>query len=263
MLVNVENDIPTVKTGASLTIAVQEDALGNTTANAKNDSADSDLSTGNLEGGALSTQTDRDTFTTTDLQNLVNPGADEPVAFAFKGAAALTDATAVRDSSNAQITSGGKAVFWHVVDASHVLGYADVNGNSNFDALTFAAPDVGYGPVIFYYLRHDSAGVSTFGTITPGGAVGVVADLFVVGNNFDALTFSGTDVGYGANMFYYLRHDNTGHSFFGTINPALPGTITDRFPVGTNFDALAFTATDVGYGANLFYYLRHDVNGLR
>jgi uncharacterized repeat protein (TIGR01451 family) len=154
----------------------------------------------------------------------------------------------------------GSSTFVTINASGTVTGRFDA-GNRNFDALTFAAPDVGYGPVIFYYLRHDSAGVSTFGTITPGGAVGVVADLFVVGNNFDALTFSGTDVGYGANMFYYLRHDNTGHSFFGTINPALPGTITDRFPVGTNFDALAFTATDVGYGANLFYYLRHGSDG--
>src|SRR5205823_4723159 len=71
-----------------------------------------------------------------------------------------------------------------------------------------------------------------------------------------------TDVGYGANLFYYVRHDSTGQSIFGTINPALPGTVTDRFNVGTGFDSLAFTATDVGYGApNLFYYLRHDSTG--
>src|SRR5205807_5618382 len=91
---------------------------------------------------------------------------------------------------------------------------------------------------------------------------GVVDDLFVVGNNFDALTFAATDVGYGANLFYYLRRDANGRSTFGTINAALPGTITDRFIVGTNFDALAFTATDVGYGANMFYYLRHGANGV-
>ena len=136
--------------------------------------------------------------------------------------------------------------------------------SGNFDSLAFAAPDVGYGPVIFYYLRHDSAGVSTFGTITPGGAVGVAADHFVVGNNFDSLTFSATDVGYGANLFYYVRHDAAGLSTFGTINPALPGTITDRFTVGNNVDALVFTATDVGagYGADNFYYLRHDNAGV-
>ncbi len=136
--------------------------------------------------------------------------------------------------------------------------------SGNFDSLAFAAPDVGYGPVIFYYLRHDNAGVSTFGTITPGGTVGVAAAHFVVGNNFDSLTFSATDVGYGANLFYYVRHDAAGLSTFGTINPALPGTITDRFTVGDNVDALVFTATDVGagYGADNFYYLRHDNAGV-
>jgi uncharacterized repeat protein (TIGR01451 family) len=132
----------------------------------------------------------------------------------------------------------------------------------NFDAVAYAAPDVGYGPVIFYYLSHDNAGVSTFGSITPGGVVGVTTDHFVVGNNFDALTFAATDVGYGANLFYYVRHDATGLSTFGTINPALPGTITDRFTIGFNVDALVFTDLSVpGYGANNFYYLRHDASG--
>jgi uncharacterized repeat protein (TIGR01451 family) len=133
----------------------------------------------------------------------------------------------------------------------------------NFDALAYAAPDVGYGPVIFYYLSHDNAGVSTFGSITPGGVVGVTADHFVVGNNFDALTFAATDVGYGANLFYYVRHDATGLSTFGTINPALPGTIIDRFTIGSNVDALVFTDLSApGYGANNFYYLRHDASGV-
>jgi uncharacterized repeat protein (TIGR01451 family) len=156
--------------------------------------------------------------------------------------------------------TSGNSTFVTINAAGTVTGRFDA-GNKNFDALTFAAPDVGYGPVIFYYLRHDNAGVSSFGTIKPGGTVGVVADLFVAGTNLDALTFAATDVGFGANLFYYLRHDTNGRATFGTINPALPGTVTDRFNVGTNFDALVFTATDVGYGANLFYYLRHDSNG--
>jgi len=133
----------------------------------------------------------------------------------------------------------------------------------DFDALTYAAGDLGYGPLLFYYLSHDNAGVSTFGSITPGGVVGVTSDHFVVGNNFDALTFTATDVGYGANLFYYVRHDSTGLSTFGTINPALPGTITDRFTVGTNVDALVFTDLIApGYGPNNFYYLRHDNQGI-
>jgi uncharacterized repeat protein (TIGR01451 family) len=134
--------------------------------------------------------------------------------------------------------------------------------NRNFDSLAYASDDVSYGPVIFYYLTHDNAGVSTFGSITPGGVVGVTADHFVVGTNFDALTYTATDVGYGANLFYYVRHDATGLSTFGTINPHLPGTITDRFTVGTNVDALTFTDLIApGYGPNNFYYLRHDASG--
>src|ERR1700676_4573562 len=62
-------------------------------------------------------------------------------------------------------------------------------------ALTFAvglaarasSVDVGYGPDLFYYLRHDGTGFSTYGTISTSGAV---TDRFGVGNNFDALTFA-------------------------------------------------------------------------
>src|ERR1017187_9862904 len=131
----------------------------------------------------------------------------------------------------------------------------------DFDALAYAAPDVGYGPIIFYYLRHDAGGLSTFGTITPGGVVGVVADEKVVGTNFVALTFAAPDVGYGANLFYYVRRDADCNSIFGTIDPAQGGPVTDRFTIGENVDALVFTATDVGYGADDFYYLRHDNEG--
>jgi len=132
-----------------------------------------------------------------------------------------------------------------------------------FDALSYASPDLGYGPVIFYYLSHDLAGNSTFGTITPGGVVGVTTDRFPVGTNFDALTFTATDLGYGANLFYYVRHDAAGLSTFGTISPGLPGIVTDRFTVGTNVDALVFTdLTAPGFGANNFYYVRHNASGV-
>ena len=136
-----------------------------------------------------------------------------------------------------------------------------VTDNRTFDGLTYAAGDLGYGPLLFYYLTHDATGLSTFGSITPGGVVGVTTDHFVVGYNFDALTFTATDLGYGANLFYYVRHDANGLSTFGTINPALPGTVTDRFTVGTNIIALVFTPLAApGYGPNNFYYLRRGPN---
>ena len=132
-------------------------------------------------------------------------------------------------------------------------------GNHAFDAVTFAAPDVGYGPTIFYTLSHDNAGQSTFGTINPNGVP--YTALFGVGQNFNALTFSATDVGYGANLFYALSQDNAGLSTFETINPTPGGIVAPLFTLGNNFKALAFTATDVGYGADLFYYLRTDGSG--
>jgi Galactose oxidase-like, Early set domain len=127
---------------------------------------------------------------------------------------------------------------------------------NNFDALTFVAADLGYGPNLFYFLRHDSNGFSTFGTISTSGAV---TDRFGVGNGFDALAFAPGNHGFGPNLFYFFRHDSNGFSTFGTINTN--GAITDRFGVGNNFDAVTFIPGNHGFGPNLFYFLRHDNNG--
>src|SRR6266516_381363 len=125
------------------------------------------------------------------------------------------------------------------------------------DVLPAAPSGSGYGPNLFYYVRHDPSAnnFSTFGTISTSGAV---TDRFGVGLNFDALTFVAQDLGYGPHLFYYLRHDPGANNFstFGTISTS--GAVTDRFGVGLNYDALTFVAQDLGYGANLFYYLRHD-----
>ncbi len=67
------------------------------------------------------------------------------------------------------------------------------------------------------------------------------------------------DLGYGPNLFYYLRRDASGFATFGTISSS--GSITDRFGVGLDFAALSFAAPDVGYGPNLFYYSRQDASG--
>jgi hypothetical protein len=60
-------------------------------------------------------------------------------------------------------------------------------------------------PKHFYYLRHDGTEFSTFGTIATNGTV---ADLFGVGNNFDALTFAPETSAAGPKHFYYLRRDS-------------------------------------------------------
>ncbi|MGD0652671.1 MAG: hypothetical protein ABSA97_16280, partial [Verrucomicrobiia bacterium] len=133
---------------------------------------------------------------------------------------------------------------------------------TNYDALTLAAPDVGYGLVNFYYVRHDNVGVSTFGEIIAQGASSS-ADLWALaGTGYNALAFAAANLGYGANLFYFLRQDNTGLSTFGTINPTPGGVETDRYAVGTNFDALVFVPGAVSsWGTAIFAYLRHDNTG--
>ena len=90
--------------------------------------------------------------------------------------------------------------------------------------------------LMFCPAKTSQADFSTFGTISTSGAV---TDRFGVGFNFDALGFVGPGVGYGSNLFYSLRHDNTGFSTFGTISTS--GAVTDRFGVGFNFDELEIT----------------------
>ena len=95
-----------------------------------NNNPDTDLSTGNVDNA---NQTDQATFSSAALQALVNPGADEPVTFALFSFA--NDGTAVRDTAGTAITSKGGAVFYHKVDATHVVGFAD-SGPAGFDANT-------------------------------------------------------------------------------------------------------------------------------
>jgi hypothetical protein len=137
---------------------------------------------------------------------------------------------------------------------------------NNFDALTFAAPNAAaQGEDLFYYLRQDLTGNSVFGFINPDAPAAATAatDLFNLGKKIDYMTFSATEVGYGAdNQFYYLRSDTNGNTVFGTINalPSFTGTpaerAVDRFTLTGHFQELEFTPTDVGYGANLFYSIR-------
>jgi hypothetical protein len=74
------------------------------------------------------------------------------------------------------------------------------------------------------------------------------------------LTFAASNLGYGANLFYYLRNDAvTGFATFGSLVPALAGTSTDHADLGiAGYNALAYTPTDVGYGMDQLYYQRLD-----
>lgn len=125
------------------------------------------------------------------------------------------------------------------------------------DSMTFSATDVSFGANLLYYLRQDVDGTH-FGTLDPH-LPGTLTDRWLLpSGDYDAMAFTDTDVGYGANQFYFIRHDASGQHSFGTINP-LNGTVVDRFDIGSttdSFSELTFTTTDLGYGANLFYYLR-------
>ena len=131
--------------------------------------------------------------------------------------------------------------------------------NSGYTGLAFAATDVGYGANLFYYVRNAASGLAMFGTLnpTPGG---IATDRYTVGTNCDSLVYVPSAVSsWGTGIFAYLRHATiagiTG-SVIGTIDPVTK-VATDRLILGTNYlNALTFTATDVGYGPNLFYYLR-------
>ena len=131
-----------------------------------------------------------------------------------------------------------------------------------YDALTMAAPDVGYGAVNFYYVRH-TGGTATFGVIKAAGASSS-SDLWAIpGTGYTGLAFAAANVGgYGANLFYYVRQDTTGLSTFGTINPTPGGIVTDRYTVGPNMDTLVFVPSAVStWGTAIFAYLRHDAVG--
>jgi uncharacterized repeat protein (TIGR01451 family) len=135
--------------------------------------------------------------------------------------------------------------------------------SAGYDALTLAAPDVGYGAVNFYYVRHNPAGAFTFGVIKAAGASSS-ADLWAIpGTGYTGLAFAAADVGgYGANLFYYVRQGTTGISTFGTINPTPGGIVTDRYTVAPNTDTLVFVPGAVSnWGTALFAYLRHDDTG--
>jgi hypothetical protein len=134
--------------------------------------------------------------------------------------------------------------------------------STNYDALTLSAPDVGYGAVNFYYVRHDDSGDSTFGVIKAAGASSS-ADLWpLTGSGYNSLAFAAANVGYGANMFYSLGQDDTGLSIFGSINPTPGGIETGLYSVGTKFDAMVFVPSAVStWGTGIFAYLRHNSTG--
>jgi PKD repeat protein len=175
----------------------------------------------------------------------------------------------------ATIPAGGNVLaFNHYIAASGAATPSNDIGSkltpNAYSALTSSSPDVGYGAVNFYTIHH-TASADYFTTIKPGsGTSSAVTDLKPMsgpggpstlgGSGYFSLTFSATDLGYGANYFYYLRTDPvSGFARFGIMSPALLGTSTDEFNLGkSGYTMMTYASTDVGFGVNLMYYLRLD-----
>jgi hypothetical protein len=136
-------------------------------------------------------------------------------------------------------------------------GPATVTGVSGYFGLTFAAANLGYGLNYLYYLRTDPVtGLTKFGILDPA-LLSTSADQFDLGmGGHNALTFTGTDVGYGVNKMYYLRLDPiTGFTILGMLDPALAGArhASDIANLGSVYSTLDFVPGDVGFGTNKFY----------
>jgi hypothetical protein len=127
-------------------------------------------------------------------------------------------------------------------------------GASGYFGLTFASANLGYGLNYFYYLRTDPVtGYTIFGTLDPA-LLGTSADQFDLGiSGYNALSFTGTDVGYGTDKMYYLRLEPiTGFTVLGTLHP-LTGQTSDIANLGSVFTTLTFIPGDVGFGSGQFY----------
>ncbi|MDB6126777.1 MAG: Endoglucanase [Verrucomicrobia bacterium] len=176
---------------------------------------------------------------------------------------------------NTAIPAGGDiAAFTRYIAASGAAtNHTDIGSKltpNSYSALTSADPDLGFGSVQLYFIHHKNDG-DYFSHIVPGsGTASAVTDLKPMSqpggpstggaSGYFGLTFAASNLGYGANLFYYLRTDPvSGNTKFGTLIPALAGASSDQFDLGTpGYNALAFTGTDVGYGINKMYYLRLD-----
>lgn len=173
------------------------------------------------------------------------------------------------------IPSGGdiSAFTLYIAASGAATPHADIGSKltpNSYSALTSADPDVGYGAVDFYFIHHKATG-DYFTVIKPSsGTASAVTDLKPMNGpggpatgsvpGYFGLTFAASDLGYGANLFYYFRTDPvTGFTKFGTLIPALLGTSADKFDLGVSgHNALDFTGTDVGFGTNKMYYARLD-----
>lgn len=176
---------------------------------------------------------------------------------------------------NTPIPAGGDIAAFtrYIAGSGAATNHADIGSKltpNSYSALTSADPDLGYGSVQLYFIHHKTDG-DYFSHIVPGsGTASAVTDLKPMSqpggpatggaSGYFGLTFAASNLGYGANLFYYLRTDPvTGFTKFGTLIPALAGSSSDQFNLGVSgYNALSYTTTDVGYGTDKMYYQRLD-----
>lgn len=92
-------------------------------------------------------------------------------------------------SSTAQIPPLERAIGTPRIPLTEAPAADTPKHHSNFDSLTFAPEDHGYGPNHFYYLRHDvaQANATVLGTISAEGAT---TDRLVIGNDAAVRAFA-------------------------------------------------------------------------
>ena len=180
-------------------------------------------------------------------------------------------------NTNATIPSGGDilAFTYYASLSGTATPYNDIGSKltpDSYSALTTAAPDLGFGSNNFYFIHHKGT-TDYFAAIIPStGVASAVTDLkpmsspggplTVTGvSGYFALTFAAANLGYGANVMYYMRVEAaSGRTKFGSFAPALAGLAADHYDLNIGYDyrAMAFVGDDIGYGVNKMYYLRQD-----
>src|SRR3954470_13860822 len=146
--------------------------------------------------------------------------------------------------STAIPAGGDVAAFTRYIAASGAATtHADIGSKltpDSYAGLTSADPDIGYGSVNFYVIHHKMSG-DYFTVIKPSSATASsVTDLKPMSGpggpatlgakGYTGLAFSAANIGYGLNMFYYLRtNSGTGTSYFGKLDPGLLNTSADLF----------------------------------
>jgi sugar lactone lactonase YvrE len=152
--------------------------------------------------------------------------------------------------------------------------HPDIGGKltpDSYSALTSADPNLGFGAINLYMIHHRPTG-DYFTALVPGAAVAsTVSDLKPMSGpggpatagakGYFALTFAAANLGFGANMMYYLRSDAEKGTVFGALNPALAqGPVAEEALGSSGHTALAYAFANLGWGLNQMYYLRQDAD---